>query len=37
MEFTFTDFSIYEVENIFDGILVGYAFALKKIDYDIKK
>ena len=37
MEFTFTDFSIYEVENIFDGILVGYAFALKKIDYGTKK
>lgn len=30
MEFTFTDFSIYEVKNTFDGILVGYAFALKE-------
>ena len=30
VEFTFTDLSIYEVENTFDGILVGYAFALKE-------
>lgn len=30
MEFTFTDFSIYDVENTFNGILVGYAFALKE-------
>ena len=30
MEFTFTDLSLYEVNDIFSGILVGYAFALKE-------
>lgn len=37
MEFNFTDLSFYEIDNIFQGILIGYAFALEQIDYDIKK
>lgn len=36
-EFTFTDLSIYEVGNVFDGILIGFAFALNQIDYETKK
>lgn len=37
MEVTFTDLSIYEVENVFDGILIGYGLALNEIDYETKK
>lgn len=37
MEFTFTDLSLYEVNNIFNGVLVGYGLALNEIDYETKK
>ena len=37
MNFDFTDLSLHDVDNIFDGILIGYAFALKQIDYGHKK
>lgn len=37
VNFSFTDLSIYEVDNIFDAIIIGYAFALEQIDHDIKK
>ena len=37
MNFDFTDLSLHDVDNIFDGILIGYAFALKQIDYEHKK
>lgn len=37
MEITFTDLSFYDIDNIFEGIMLGYAFALKQIVYDTKK
>lgn len=37
VELTFTDLSIYVVDNIFDGIITGYAFALEQLQYDTKK
>lgn len=37
MVFTFKDLSLNEVDNIFDGIIVGYGLALRQIDYGKKK
>lgn len=37
MEINFTDLSFYDIDNIFEGIMLGYAFALKQIVYDTKK
>ena len=37
MEYNFTDLSFYEIDNIFQGIFIGYAFAVEQLDYDIKK
>lgn len=37
LEINFTDLSFYDIDNIFDGVLIGYAFALKQITHDTKK
>lgn len=37
VEFNFTDLSFYDIDNIFEGIMVGYACALKQIVHDTKK
>ena len=37
VNFSFTDLNLYDIDNIFDGILTGYAFAVKQLDYDTKK
>lgn len=36
-DFTFINLSIYDVNNVFDGILIGYTFALDQIEYEAKK
>ena len=37
VNFSFTDLKLYDIDNIFDAIITGYAFALEQIDHDIKK
>ena len=35
--FNFSDMTIYDIDNLFYGILMGYSFALSQIQYDLKK